>query len=84
MFHEGATIVTHHSNRAFYKQAWANPRTINPDRLAKSQKAAQFQTFAAEPLVLTDGKRARRGPRTLPATATTTRSRWSTCRPRRS
>jgi len=54
---EGATIVTHELNKPYYEQAWAAPRTLNPDRLAKSQKAAQFQTFGAEPLVLTDGKR---------------------------
>jgi glyoxylase-like metal-dependent hydrolase (beta-lactamase superfamily II) len=54
---EGATIVTHELNKPYYEQAWAAPRTLNPDRLAKSQKAAQFQTFGAAPLVLTDGKR---------------------------
>lgn len=54
---EGATIVTHELNKPYYEQAWAAPRTLNPDRLAKSNKAAQFQTFGAEPLVLTDGKR---------------------------
>ncbi len=54
---EGATIVTHELNQPYYEQAWAAGRTLNPDRLAKSQKAAQFQTFGAEPLVLTDGKR---------------------------
>ena len=54
---EGATIVTHELNKPYYEQAWAAPRTLNPDRLAKSQKVAQFQTFGAAPLVLTDGKR---------------------------
>ncbi|RYG64152.1 MBL fold metallo-hydrolase, partial [bacterium] len=50
---EGATIVTHEANRAFYESAWAAPRTINADRLAKSGKAAQFQTFT-DKLVLDD------------------------------
>ncbi len=54
---DGATIVTHELNRPYYEQAWAAPRSLNPDRLAQSKKAAQFQTFGAEPLVLTDGKR---------------------------
>ena len=39
---EGAIIVTDAANRAFYEQAWAAPRTINPDALARSGKAAAF------------------------------------------
>jgi glyoxylase-like metal-dependent hydrolase (beta-lactamase superfamily II) len=54
---EGATIVTHEMNQPYYEQAWAAPRTINPDRLAQSKKAPMFQTFS-DKLVLTDGKRA--------------------------
>ena len=53
---EGATIVTHEANRAYYETAWAAPHTLNPDRLAASKKAATFQTFT-DKLVLTDGKR---------------------------
>jgi glyoxylase-like metal-dependent hydrolase (beta-lactamase superfamily II) len=53
---EGATIVTHALNRPFYEQAWAAPRTLSPDRLAKSGKKATFETFT-DKLVLTDGKR---------------------------
>jgi glyoxylase-like metal-dependent hydrolase (beta-lactamase superfamily II) len=41
---EGATIVTHAANQAFYEKAWAAPRTLSPDRLAKSAKKATFQT----------------------------------------
>jgi glyoxylase-like metal-dependent hydrolase (beta-lactamase superfamily II) len=40
---EGATVVTHQANRAFYEKAWAAPRSVNPDRLAKSKKTAAFQ-----------------------------------------
>ena len=40
---EGATIVTHAANIPFYEQAWANPRTINPDRLAKSGRRPVFE-----------------------------------------
>jgi glyoxylase-like metal-dependent hydrolase (beta-lactamase superfamily II) len=54
---EGATIVTHEMNRPYYEKAWAAPRTINPDRLARSKKTAAFETFA-DKHVLTDGKRA--------------------------
>ena len=53
---EGATIVTHMMNRPYYEQAWAAPHTINPDRLAKSNKTATFETVSGRH-VLTDGKR---------------------------
>jgi glyoxylase-like metal-dependent hydrolase (beta-lactamase superfamily II) len=53
---EGATIVTHASNKPFYEQAWAAPRTINPDKLARSNKSAKFETFT-DKHVLTDGRR---------------------------
>jgi glyoxylase-like metal-dependent hydrolase (beta-lactamase superfamily II) len=53
---EGASIVTHQLNRPYYEQAWAAPRTLNPDRLAKSKKTATFETLT-DKHVLTDGKR---------------------------
>ncbi|OFW13585.1 MAG: hypothetical protein A3F70_14810 [Acidobacteria bacterium RIFCSPLOWO2_12_FULL_67_14] len=40
---EGATVVTQQSNVAFYEKAWTAPRTLGPDRLAKSRKRASFQ-----------------------------------------
>jgi glyoxylase-like metal-dependent hydrolase (beta-lactamase superfamily II) len=42
---EGATIITHAMNRPFYEKAFAAPRTLNPDKLAQSKKAARFETF---------------------------------------
>jgi glyoxylase-like metal-dependent hydrolase (beta-lactamase superfamily II) len=54
---EGATIVTHQMNRPYYEQAWAAPRTLNPDLLAQSKKTATFETFT-DKHVLTDGNRA--------------------------
>jgi glyoxylase-like metal-dependent hydrolase (beta-lactamase superfamily II) len=53
---EGAIIVTHQMNRPYYEQAWAAPRTLGPDKLAESKKAAMFETFT-DKHVLTDGKR---------------------------
>ncbi len=53
---EGAIIVTHEMNKAYYEQAWAAPHTLNPDRLAQSKKAAMFETFT-DKHVLTDGVR---------------------------
>ena len=53
---EGATVVTHQMNQPYYEQAWAAPRTLNPDRLAQSKKRAMFETFT-DKHVLTDGKR---------------------------
>jgi glyoxylase-like metal-dependent hydrolase (beta-lactamase superfamily II) len=40
---EGATVVTHQANVAFYEKAWAAPRNLIGDRLAKSGKKAAFQ-----------------------------------------
>jgi hypothetical protein len=53
---EGATIVTHEMNKPYYEKAWAAPRTLNPDTLAKANKPAMFETFT-DKHVLTDGKR---------------------------
>jgi glyoxylase-like metal-dependent hydrolase (beta-lactamase superfamily II) len=53
---EGATIVTHALNKAYYEKAWSAPRTLNPDQLAKSNKTATFETFS-DKHVLTDGRR---------------------------
>ncbi|MDO9103715.1 MAG: MBL fold metallo-hydrolase [Methylovulum sp.] len=53
---QGATIVTAQQNQPYYAQAWAGARTINPDRLARSSKAANFETFL-DKQVLSDGKR---------------------------
>ncbi len=53
---EGATIVTHEMNKAYYEKAWAAPHTLTPDRLEQSKKAAMFETFSSD-YVLTDGRR---------------------------
>jgi glyoxylase-like metal-dependent hydrolase (beta-lactamase superfamily II) len=53
---EGVTIVTLQANKSFYEKAFAAPRTLNPDRLAQSKKAAAFDTFTGKK-VLADGTR---------------------------
>ena len=53
---EGATIVTAEGNRGFYETAWSAPRTINPDRLARSAKTPRLVGFA-DKHTLTDGAR---------------------------
>src|SRR5439155_3449217 len=53
---EGATIVTHQSNKAFYERIFAMPHTLVPDKLWRSKKKASFET-AADKKVLTDGRR---------------------------
>jgi len=53
---EGATVVTHEMNRPYYEKAWAAPRTLSPDTLAKASKPATFETFT-DKQVLTDGRR---------------------------
>ncbi len=40
---EGIPVVTHVRNVPYYQRAWAAPRTLNPDRLAKSGRAPVFR-----------------------------------------
>jgi glyoxylase-like metal-dependent hydrolase (beta-lactamase superfamily II) len=53
---EGATIVTHQTNKAFLERVAKTPHTINPDRLATSKKPLKIQTVGAKG-TLTDGTR---------------------------
>ena len=53
---EGATVITHRDNVPYYEQAWANPRTISPDRLAKAGRKPVFEGVVGNRLV-TDGSR---------------------------
>jgi glyoxylase-like metal-dependent hydrolase (beta-lactamase superfamily II) len=41
----GAIIVSPEADKPYFEKAWAAPRTLNPDRLAKSQKAPKFETY---------------------------------------
>jgi hypothetical protein len=40
-----ATIVTHETNKPFFKQVWARPSTIEPDLLSQSPKPPVFDTM---------------------------------------
>jgi hypothetical protein len=53
---EGATIITHEANTAFYQWAWKQPRTMEPDRLSQNPREPTFITFKNK-YVLTDGDR---------------------------
>jgi len=53
---EGAIVVTHQANVAYYKAAWSNAHALSPDRLAKSRKVARFDAFNSKH-VLSDGRR---------------------------
>ncbi len=53
---EGVTIVTHEINKEFYQQALSAPRTMNPDRLARSQKKPVIETVG-DKKVLSDATR---------------------------
>ncbi len=53
---EGATIVTHAMNVAYFQRAYAAPRTLNPDAAAKAGKKPAFVGVGAKH-VLTDGAR---------------------------
>jgi glyoxylase-like metal-dependent hydrolase (beta-lactamase superfamily II) len=53
---EGVTVITHEVNKPFFEQAWARPRTIQPDALSQSPKPVMIETVA-DKKVLTDGSR---------------------------
>jgi len=53
---EGAAVITHEGNKAFYEWAWKQPRTMEPDKLAENPREATFITFKNK-YVLTDGSR---------------------------
>ena len=53
---EGATIITHHANIPYFQALWANPRTISPDRLSRSGRAATFEGVVGNRM-LSDGSR---------------------------
>ena len=53
---EGATIVTHQTNKAFLERVAKTPHTLNPDRLSMSKKAVKIQTVG-DMAKLTDGTR---------------------------
>lgn len=53
---EGATIVTHEINKEFYEKAFSTPRTLNPDRLAQSQRKPNIEAVG-DRKVLSDGTR---------------------------
>jgi len=53
---EGATVITHEGNRAFYEWAWKQPRTLEPDKLAENPREPAFITYKNK-YVLTDGGR---------------------------
>ena len=54
---EGSTIVTHEMNRRFYEQVVLKaPRTLAPDALARSPRAATF-LWVNDKQVITDGER---------------------------
>ena len=53
---DGATIVTHQSNKAFLERVAKTPHTLNPDRLSTSKKSVKIQTVGAKG-TLTDGTR---------------------------
>jgi glyoxylase-like metal-dependent hydrolase (beta-lactamase superfamily II) len=52
----GVTIVTERDNIPYYQQVWGYPRTINPDRLAKSGRTPVFDGVIGS-RTFTDGAR---------------------------
>jgi glyoxylase-like metal-dependent hydrolase (beta-lactamase superfamily II) len=53
---EGAIIVTHEINKPYYEKTFAAARTLMPDKMSSSGKAAMFETMT-DKKVMTDGTR---------------------------
>ena len=53
---EGATIITHDTNKAFLEQSLAAPRTVQPDKLGQSGKKPTVEGLQ-DKRVLSDGTR---------------------------
>jgi glyoxylase-like metal-dependent hydrolase (beta-lactamase superfamily II) len=51
---EGATIITHQTNKAFLEKVGSLPHTLSPDKLAESKRKPLIETMT-EKKVLTDG-----------------------------
>jgi glyoxylase-like metal-dependent hydrolase (beta-lactamase superfamily II) len=51
---EGATVITSQMNKAYYEKVWANPHTLDPDKMAEAKAKPKFETMT-EKKVLTDG-----------------------------
>jgi glyoxylase-like metal-dependent hydrolase (beta-lactamase superfamily II) len=51
---EGATVVTHQINKAYYERTFSAPHLLNPDKLAAAKKKPTFETMT-EKKVMTDG-----------------------------
>jgi len=51
---EGATVVTHEVNKAYYEKLFALPHTLEPDRLMREKRTPKFETMS-EKKVMTDG-----------------------------
>jgi len=51
---EGATIVTHESNKPYFERIFSAPHTLNPDKLAQAKKKPVFETMT-DKKVMTDG-----------------------------
>ncbi len=53
---EGITVITHQLNKPYYEQVLAFPHTINPDRLARANRAPVIEGMV-DTRVLTDATR---------------------------
>jgi glyoxylase-like metal-dependent hydrolase (beta-lactamase superfamily II) len=53
---EGATILTHQTNKSYLERVLNSPHTLSPDAMTASNKKPKFETAGAKK-VLTDGNR---------------------------
>lgn len=53
---EGVPVITHERNAAYFRTAWQQPHTLNPDRLAKSSRRPRFEVFTGKLLLADDSR----------------------------
>ena len=53
---EGAIVVTHEINKAYFEKLFALPHTLSPDRLEQSKKKARFETVGAKKVMSGGGR----------------------------
>ncbi len=51
---EGATIITHQQNKAYYEKIFSQPHALNPDKETEAKKKLSIETMT-DKKVLTDG-----------------------------
>ena len=81
---EGATVVTHAANTAFFEKAWAGPRTLSARSADQVRQEADVPGRDRSHRAAAARTTGRSSCTCCRATRTTSRSSWPGCRPKRS